>query len=102
MVIINLVLFFLGEGQETIAWILFNFTILWQVTGDAFAAIFGLSEKVNELLLAATKGYFRFAQVVFDTFTIGIFVGHRFSLVDMFLSYDASPLLSRGFREIMK
>ena len=59
-----MLLSFFLQSQETVAGVLVDNTVFWQITRGALTTFFSLGEEVNRLWFTATESNFRFVQVV--------------------------------------
>ena len=57
-------LFFLRNGQETVAWVFFNFAVFWKINWVTLRVLLYLSKEKDSLWLATTKCDFGAVQVV--------------------------------------
>ena len=74
----NELVFFLADGQETVAWVFLDNAVFWKIRWLTFFVLLYLCEEVDGLRLATTKRYVGFVQVVGNTLRVCVLVSHKF------------------------
>lgn len=74
----KILVFFLADGKETVAWVFLDNAVFWQISWFTLGVVFYLSKEVDSLWFTTTQRDFSLVQVVGYTFRVSVFVSHKF------------------------